>query len=117
MSLNYDITDVKPEHQDFVRKNLYNFTVLMMVTGTHALNGEADARKFQYRLRLYQRVTGNDWTDLLESADKFIGTSTNVGQETDGEFKRRMVKLLEEQTEREHMRYQQNRSFLPPRTD
>jgi hypothetical protein len=105
MSLNYDITDVKDIHWDFVRKNLYNFTVLMMVTGTHALNGEADARKFQYRLRLYQRVAGTDWTDLLESADKFIGTSTNVGQETDGEFKRRMVKLLTDRTEREHVKF------------
>jgi hypothetical protein len=104
MSLNYDITDVKEQHQDFVRKNLYNFTVLMMVTGTHALNGEADVKKFQYRLRLYTNVTGNDWSELLEVAHRFMGTSTNVGQETDGEFKRRMVKLLEERTEREHMR-------------
>jgi len=105
MALDWNITDCKEEHQPFIRQNLYNFGVLMMVTGTHAIHGEEDVRRFQYRLRLYTNATGNDWSELLEYAHRFKGIHTNVGQETDGEFKRRMVKLLTDRTEREHVKF------------
>ena len=102
MSLNWNIeacnlTDDEKKENWSVIENIIWSTMVVDIGEITSANIE----KFEFRLRIFKRITGSELYDVFKFLPRLIGLKTNVITGTDKQFEKKVIQQLNEEIKRE----------------
>lgn len=95
MALHWDVTkcNLEPEYREINWNKIESLIWLTLTIDIGEITKE-NLEKVEYRIRLYSRATGDDYSDVISILPKLVGLKTNVSNTSDSAYETKVKNIL-----------------------